>query len=128
MEWTVIVMMLALVQYIVQGAQVGMARGRTGVEAPAVSGNPEFERYFRVHQNTLEQLVIFLPAVWFFGVYAHALGAAGLGVVYLVGRMLYAINYVKDPASRGVGMMLTVLPSYLLVLGALGGAIWSLVG
>ncbi|MFT7220328.1 MAG: glutathione S-transferase [Candidatus Azotimanducaceae bacterium] len=127
MEWVVIVMMLALVEYIVLSARVGFARGRTGIVAPAVTGNAEFERHFRVHYNTLEQLILFLPGMWFFAAYVHELGAAGVGAVFLVGRALYAIAYVKDPGSRGIGMMLSIIPCYILVLGSLGGAIWSLV-
>lgn len=128
MEPVVIVIMLALVEYIILGARVGFARGRTGIEAPAVSGNEEFERHFRVHYNTLEQLILFIPGVWFFGLYVHELGAAGLGVVYLVGRAIYALAYVSNPASRGTGMLLSVIPCWILILGALGGAIWSLIG
>lgn len=127
MEAVTIVIMLALIEYIVMSAQVGLARGRTGVTAPAVTGNEEFERHFRVHYNTLEQLIVFIPGMLAFAQYVHVWGATGLGVVYLIGRALYAINYVKDPASRGTGMMLTVIPSYLLVLGGLGGAIWQLI-
>lgn len=126
MEWVVIVMMLALVEYIVLATRVGLARGRTGVVAPAVTGNEEFERHFRVHYNTLEQLILFIPGIWFFAAYIHELGAAAVGAVFLVGRALYAISYVKDPTSRGIGMLLSIVPCYILVIGALGGAIWSL--
>jgi glutathione S-transferase len=75
MELVVIVIMLALVEYIVLGARVGFARGRTGLEAPAVTGNEEFERHFRVHYNTIEQLILFIPGIWFFAEYVHVLGA-----------------------------------------------------
>ena len=125
MELVVIVIMLALVEYIVLGARVGFARGRTGLQAPAVTGNDEFERHFRVHYNTIEQLILFIPGIWFFAQYVHILGAVGLGLIFITGRAIFAISYVKDPATRGVGMMLTVFPSYLLVLGALGGAVWA---
>ena len=127
MELVVIVIMLALIEFIVMGARVGFARGRTGVKAPAVTGNEEFERHFRVHYNTLEQLVLFIPAIWFFALYVHALWAAGIGVIYLVGRAVYAVTYVKDPESRGTGMMLSIVPCWILVLGALAGAIWSFI-
>lgn len=125
MEAVVVVIMLALVEYIVLGARVGFARGRTGVKAPAVTGNEEFERHFRVHYNTLEQLVMFIPGVWFFGIYVHPLWAAGIGLVFLAGRAMYAVSYVKDPDSRGTGMLLSVLPCYVLILGTLAGAVWS---
>ena len=128
MELVVIVIMLALIEYIVLLARVGSARIRTGLAAPAVSGNEEFERHFRVHYNTIEQLILFIPSIWFFAEYVHVLGAVGLGLVFIIGRALYAVNYVKDPASRSLGMMLTILPCYVLVLGALGGAIWTAFG
>lgn len=125
MELVVIVIMLALLEYIWLGARVGLARGRTGVQAPAVTGNEEFERHFRVHYNTIEQLIMFIPAIWFFAQYVHVLGAVVVGLVFIAGRAMYAISYVKDPATRGVGMMLTVFPCYILILGALGGAAWA---
>ncbi len=126
MEWVVIVMMLALLEYFWMSVRVGLARGRTGVEAPAVSGSEEFERYFRVHYNTMEQLIMFLPGIWFFGLYVNELVAAGIGVVFLVGRLMYAISYVKDPASRGPAVMLSILPCVVLILGGLLGALYSL--
>jgi glutathione S-transferase len=125
MELVVVVIMLALLEYIWLGARVGFARGRTGLQAPAVTGNEEFERHFRVHYNTIEQLILFIPGIWFFAQYVHVLGAVGVGLVFIAGRAIYAISYVKDPATRGVGMMLTVFPCYILVLGALGGAVWA---
>ena len=127
MELVVIVIMLALLEYIVLLARVGSARVRAGLEAPAVTGNEDFERHFRVHYNTIEQLIVFIPSIWFFAKYVHVSGAVGLGLVFIIGRAVYAFTYVKEPATRGVGMMLTVLPCYILVLGALGGAIWSAV-
>ena len=127
MELVVIVIMLALLEYIVLLARVGSARVRAGLEAPAVTGNEDFERHFRVHYNTIEQLIVFIPSIWFFAKYVHVSGAVGLGLVFIIGRAVYAFTYVKEPATRGVGMMLTVLPCYILVIGALGGAIWSAV-
>ena len=125
MELVVIVIMLALLEYIVLVMRVGSARVKTGIEAPAVTGNEEFERHFRVQYNTIEQLIVFIPGVWFFAEYIHVLSAFGLGLVFIFGRGLYAVNYVKDPASRSVGMILTALPCYVLVIGALGGAVWA---
>lgn len=127
MEPVVIVIMLALSEYVLFGILVGAARGRTGVKAPAVSGNEEFERYFRVHYNTLEQLVMFVPAIWFFAIYVHMWTAVSLGLLFVVGRAVYARSYVRDPASRGIGTMMSVLPVYVMVIGALGGALWQMV-
>jgi len=87
----------------------------------AVSGHPVFERYFRVHQNTLEQLVMFLPSIWLFGTYVNATWAALLGLVFVVGRVIYLIGYVRDPAKRELGFALSSLSVVVLLLGALWG-------
>jgi uncharacterized membrane protein YecN with MAPEG domain len=121
MDFVAIVILLALVEYAVFGGLVGWARGKYGVDAPAVSGHPVFERYFRVHQNTLEQLVMFVPATWLFGTYVNATWAALLGLVFVVGRVLYLVGYVKDPAKREVGFGLSSLSVVVLLLGALWG-------
>ena len=127
MEPVVLVSLLALIEYIVFGARVGFARGRTGLKAPATTGNEEFERHFRVHYNTIEQLILFLPGMWIFGYYVGAYWAAGIGVVYLVGRLVYGLSYVKDPDTRGTGMLLSVVPCWILILGGLCGVIWSMI-
>jgi hypothetical protein len=126
MAYVDIVTALAVLQFIVFGFRVGAARGRYGVKAPAVTGNEIFERHFRVHMNTLEQLVAFLPGIYLFARYFNPLVAAALGVVYLVGRELYAFTYVKDPAKREVGYGMTFLPMVILVAGGLIGAIRSI--
>lgn len=119
MEIVFIVVVLALIQYIAFAMLVGRARAKYNVKAPATSGDPVFERYFRVQQNTLEQLVVFLPAIFIYSQLGNPMYAAGFGVVYLIGRMLYLRSYVKDPASRGIGFMLTFLPSVLMLIGSL---------
>jgi len=118
-----IVTVLAVLQFMVFGIKVGGARGRYGVKAPATVGNEVFERYFRVQQNTLEQLIALLPGLYLFGHYWNPLWAAALGVVYLIGRELYAWGYVKDPAKRGAGFGLSALPVIILLVGGLFGAI-----
>jgi glutathione S-transferase len=128
MAYVDIVTALAVLQFIVFGFRVGGARGRYGVKAPAVTGNEIFERYFRVQQNTLEQLIVFLPGLYLFSHYLSPLIAAGLGAVYLIGREVYAATYVKDPAKRGPGYGLTFLPTVILVLGGLFGAVRQLLG
>jgi glutathione S-transferase len=126
MAYVDIVTALALLQFLVFGFKVGKSRGRYGVKAPAVSGNEIFERYFRVQQNTLEQLIVFLPGLYLFSHYHNPLVAAVLGVLYLIGRELYAFTYVKDPAKREIGYALTFLPTAILVLGGLFGAVHQL--
>jgi glutathione S-transferase len=126
MAYVDIVTVLALLQFVVFGIKVGRARGRYGVRAPATAGNEIFERYFRVQQNTLESLVVFLPGLYLFSHYFSPLVAAVLGVIYLVGRELYAFSYVKDPSKREIGYGLTFLPAVILVVGGLFGALRSL--
>jgi glutathione S-transferase len=128
MAYVDIVTALAVLQFIVFGFRVGSARGRYGVKAPAVTGNETFERYFRVQQNTLEQLIVFLPGLYLFSHYSSPLVAAVLGAVYLIGREIYAVTYVKEPAKRGMGFGLTFLPTVILVLGGLVGAVRQLIG
>jgi len=123
MAYVDIVTALAVLQFIVFGFRVGGARGRYGIKAPATTGNEIFERHFRVQQNTLEQLIVFLPGIYLFAHYFSPRVAAALGVVYLIGRELYAFTYVKDPANRSVGYGMTFLPMVILVAGGLIGAV-----
>jgi len=119
MAYVLLVIVLALLQFVMFGIAVGRARGKYGVPAPAMSGNEHFERYFRVHMNTLEQLIVFIPAIWLFAQFVSPHWAAGLGGVYLVGRTLYFLNYVKDPKSRGLSFALTAVPSLVMLVGVL---------
>lgn len=117
------VIALALIEFIAFGMLVGRARHQYQVEAPAMAGHPVFERYYRVHYNTLEQLVCFIPAMIMFGIYVSAPGAAVLGLIFIVGRIVYFRGYIVDPKKRGAGFMLSALPNLILLLGGLGGAI-----
>jgi glutathione S-transferase len=126
MPYVDIVTALALLQFIVLGYKVGGARGRYGVKAPAITGNEIFERYFRVQQNTLELLVAFIPGLYLFSHYFNPLFAVGLGAIYLAGREVYAVSYVKDPAKRGAGFAMSFLPTVLLLAGGLVGAVRAL--
>jgi glutathione S-transferase len=118
-----IVVGLALAQFLFFCFAVGKARGTYKVAAPATTGNEMFERYFRVQMNTLELLVIFVPSMLLFGQYFGAYLATALGVIYLIGRMIYFMSYVKDPKSRSAGYGLSVLPVIVLLVGAIVGAI-----
>lgn len=117
---------LALLVYL--GTVIGCmrARGRTGLKAPAVAGDPEFERYFRIQQNTLEQLVLFLPSLWIFGLAVSPLWAGILGLVFVAGRALYATSYARDPAARGPGFTIGFLATVVLLLGGLAGLLYRL--
>jgi len=123
-----IVILLALIEFLVLGGMVGNARKKYGVKVPATAGNEMFERHFRVHYNTMEQLVVFVPAIWMFGAFVSDAWGAILGAVFVVARVLYATGYVREPAKREVGSMLGGVAVIVLVLGALYGAIRAAIG
>ena len=127
MAYVDIVTALAVLQFFVFGFKVGGARGRYGVKAPAITGNEIFERHFRVQQNTLELLIALVPGLYLFSRYWSPPIAAALGVIYLIGREVYAAGYVKEPAKRGAGYGLSFLPAVILVVGGLAGAVRKLI-
>jgi uncharacterized membrane protein YecN with MAPEG domain len=122
MRLVAIVAGLALVEYSIFLLRAGQARGRYGVPAPATTGNQDFERHLRVQENTIEQLVIFLPSIFLFAHFVSEPLAAAIGVVFLVGRALYARAYVRDPAGRGPGFLLSFASNLVLLVGAIVGA------
>jgi len=122
-----IVTILALLLYFVMALRVGTGRAKYGVEAPAITGNPDFERLFRIHANTLEWLPIFLPSLWLFAFYWDDRTAAGLGAVWIFGRYLYMTGYAKAASARSAGFGVQALATALLLFGALGKAIWLVI-
>jgi glutathione S-transferase len=127
MAWVTIVAMLALLEYFFFSIKVGQARGKYGVKAPATTGNEHFERYNRVHQNTLEQLIMFIPGLFAFATFVSPNWAAIIGVVFIVGRGLYFNLYISDPDKRGPGVLVSLLATATLVIGALVGAVMTLI-
>jgi glutathione S-transferase len=127
MPYVHLVIGLALIQFFYFGLQVGKARGTYNVPAPAMLGNEVFERYFRVHMNTLELLVMFIPSILLFSLYLRPDVAAAIGAIYLIGRTIYLYAYVKDPKSRSLGFALSMLPILVLLVGAMFGAIRAVV-
>jgi glutathione S-transferase len=106
MNYVHIVAILAVLQFFLFGILVGRARKKYGIKAPAISGNEQFERTFRVQMNTLEQLAGFLPALLIAGLYWPNAIVAGIGIVYLLGRFLYRQLYIADPSKRSPGFLL----------------------
>jgi glutathione S-transferase len=127
MELVAIVIVLALLQYTFFGALVGRARMKYHVHAPSISGHPVFERYYRVHQNTLESLILFIPGILLFATYVRPDVAAAVGVIFIIGRFIYLRAYVADPKTRSLGFLLTIGPSAVLALGGCIGALISII-
>jgi uncharacterized membrane protein YecN with MAPEG domain len=119
-----IVTILALLLYFVMSVRVGQARTKYGVVAPAITGAPEFERLYRVQANTLEWLPIFLVSLWLFALYWDERVAAGLGVVWIVGRFIYMTSYARDASARWSGFGIQALAAGVLLFGALGRIVW----
>jgi uncharacterized membrane protein YecN with MAPEG domain len=126
-RWTALVTLLSLLAYFGMSLQVARARGKCGIHAPAMTGDPRLERAVRVHYNTLEWLPIFLASLWLFAIYWNELVAAGLGLAWIAGRLIYAAGYMADPAKRSTGFLIQFVASAALLLGALGRIIYSLV-
>ncbi len=123
MAWVQLVALLALLECFFFAYAVGKARERYEVKAPAITGNEIFERYFRVQQNTIEQMVLFLPSLFIAAAYSPAQWVAALGAIYLVGRIVYYRAYVRDPRSRSLGFLLSSAPIILLVVIAAIGVV-----
>lgn len=116
--------MTALSVYYSQSIFVAMARTRYGIKAPAIVGNPDFERVFRVHYNTLEQLPVFLAPLWFFALLVSAYWAGWLGLVWSVGRLGYMYGYYKGAEQRHrYGSALSYFSNMILI----GGSFWAIV-
>ena len=125
-----IVALLALLFYFATSMNVGLARRATGIAAPTMTGADQLERAVRVQMNTLEWLPIFLLSLWLFDLFipkpAGAGIGAGLGLVWIGGRILYLTGYMADPAKRSAGFLVQFVCCSLLLFGALGGAVWAL--
>jgi glutathione S-transferase len=125
--WVALATVGALILYMFVTTRVGSARAKYGVPAPVMTGNPDFERVVRVHQNTLEQLVVFLPALWLFGHFVSPRFAAALGLVWIIGRAIYAWGYYQSADKRSLGFGIAIMATIVLVLGSLGGILQALV-
>ena len=125
-HYTAIVTLLAVMFYLYTSVEVSRARATFGIKAPATTGHQDFERVFRVQMNTLEWMPIFLPSLWLFALYNGDGYAAALGVLWIVGRVLYLTGYAKAASKRGLGFGIQMVAAMLLWLGALVGIVWRL--
>ena len=122
-NFTAIVTLLAVIFYFWIGFRVGQARVQFKIKAPATTGNPDFERIFRIQMNTLEWFPIFLPALWLAAIYVSDIGAALLGVIWIVGRVLYMRGYAEAAEKREIGFFVQAIATGVLWLAALIGAV-----
>ena len=123
MKLTALVTVSALLFTFILSGRAGAMRGKHGVNAPAMTGNVGFEKANRIHANTIEQLVLFLPLLWLSTAVVGDLWAALVGLVWIFGRVLYARAYMADPAKRGPGMIVTVLSTGVLAIMVVAGVV-----
>ncbi len=126
MELVAIITVLALMQFVYFGIRVGQMRAKHGVKAPEMTGDPEFMRMFRIHQNTMEQLVVFVPALWIFAHYWDPKWGAAIGLIYIASRFVYYLGYLKDPKDRGRGFGIGFVTITVLLVGGLVGAVMKM--
>lgn len=120
-----IISLLALLLYFYMGLRVGQGRYKYGITAPAVTGHPAFERDYRIQMNTLEWLPIFLVSLWLFAIaWNDDRIASAIGLVWIVGRILYLTGYAKAPEQRSAGFSVQALAAGVLLFGALGRLVW----
>ncbi|MCA1535870.1 MAPEG family protein [Bradyrhizobium sp. NBAIM03] len=124
---TALVTLLAIAFYFFTSINVSRSRTKTGVKVPAMSGHPDFERAFRIQMNTLEWMPIVLPALWLFAIYISDAIAAAIGVIWIIGRIVYFIGYSRAVAKRGTGFAIQALAAMALWVGALGAVVLRLV-
>lgn len=123
---TALVTLLAIAFYFFTAINVSRSRTKTGVKVPAMSGHPDFERAFRIQMNTLEWMPIFLPSLWLFAIYISDTVAAGIGAVWIIGRIVYFIGYSNAAAKRGPGFAIQGTATMALWAGALGAILLRL--
>ena len=126
-HFTALVTCLAVALYFFTSIRVAKARQAFGIKAPAISGNPDFERVFRVQMNTLEWMPIFLPSLWLFAIYISDPAAAVIGLVWIAGRILYLTGYSQAAEKRGRGFGIQAAAAGILWLGALGAIVWRII-
>jgi glutathione S-transferase len=121
MEYVYLVILLALLQFLYFTMRTGLNRGKFDVQAPKTVGHETWERIYRVQQNTLEQLIMFIPGMLMFGHFVSSKWVLIPGILYLVGRQLFSYEYVKNPPERTPGVALSLLSNVALLVGSLIG-------
>ncbi|MEG3903256.1 MAPEG family protein [Microcoleus sp. B4-C5] len=124
--WPSLITVSALILYFVVTINVGRARLKYKVSPPQMTGNPDFERVVRVQQNTLEQMILFLPSLWLFSQFLSPIWGAGIGAVWIIGRILFAWGYYQAAEKRAAGFGISTLATLALLGGSLTGIIMSL--
>ena len=125
-HYTALVTCLAIAFYFFTSVRVAKAHAIFGVKLPAMTGHPDFERVYRVQMNTLEWMPIFLPSLWLFAIYISDGIAAALGLVWVIGRILYVVGYARAVKDRGPGFAIQALATIALWVGAFGAIVWRL--
>ena len=115
------VTVLTLLLYALVTMNCGRLRGRHAIMAPATTGNTEYECAYRVQMNTLEHMAVFLPAMWLFAWSISTVWAAVIGSLWIVGRIIYAVLYMRSPEKRYPGLMIAFFAQIILLIGALIG-------
>ncbi len=128
MEYSIAIILIALLQFIFFTGRAGFSRGKYDIKAPKTVGNERWERIFRIQQNTMEQLVIFIPAMLIFSLYVSATWVLLPGILFIVGRHIYSRLYLESPENRGPGMVLSFFTNIALVIGGLIGVSLKLIG
>ena len=122
-QYTALVTLLAIAFYFFLATQVARARKKFGIKHPATTGNPDFERVFRAHVNTLEWLPIFLVPLWLFAVYLSDVYAAAIGIVWILARAIYFVGYSTAVEKRVPGFLIQVLACAVLFIGTVIGVV-----
>ncbi|NEQ75299.1 MAG: MAPEG family protein [Okeania sp. SIO2D1] len=124
--WPSLITVVSLLMYFIVTINVGRARAKYNITPPQMTGEPNFERVLRVQQNTVEQIILFLPSLWLFSIFISSLWGAGIGTVWVVGRILFAWGYYQAAEKRTLGFGISSLAIITLLIGALVGILLPL--
>ena len=124
---TAITTLLMLITYLWTGVLVGKARSAHAVKAPATEGPDAFNRVYRAHVNTLEQLALMVPALWIFATVVGDVWAGALGLVWIAGRVMFVLGYAEAAEKREMGFGVTFVSMAIAIVGGLGGLIWGMI-